>query len=297
MRTELGQRGSTSDGKSCTTPRFSVVVPAFNAEDTLGETLEAIRAQTLSEWECVVVDDGSTDSTASIIAAFCASDERFAVLTQENRGTGGAYNAGVRAATGAWVSICSADDILLSQHLEVMAEAVNRHPASDIITCNGYFLKPDASRELCYTGDFGDSERSWTLEELLERCFFSVGACYRREWHDRLGGYREDSYTEDYDFWLRAMAAGARHLYIPDALAVHRLSETQKTSSHKRVFESDIRSIESLLRSRTLTTSQVRAARLAITGRCKMIADLEPSRIRALIGRMRGAVRSGGTRS
>lgn len=255
-------------------PHLSVVVPAFNAEDTLEETLNAVLAQTYTAWECIVVDDGSTDATREIAASFCSRDSRFSLVMQENMGTAGAYNTGVHAAAGAWISVCSSDDILLPRHLDVMADAINRRPDCSIITCNGYFLRPDGTRELCYDQTDG-AERSWTLEELIARCFFSVGACYRSELRDRLGGYRTDSYTEDYDFWLRAMAAGARHLYIPAALAVHRISESQKSSSLRRVFESDIRSIRSLVKSGGLTAAQARSARLAIRERQGLIADLE----------------------
>lgn len=271
-------------------PYFSVVVPAFNAESTLSETLRAILAQTHQDWECIVVDDGSTDSTQLIAASFCSLDSRFSFVSQENRGTGGAYNTGVKAAVGTWVSICSADDILLSRHLEVVAGVTDRRAESDIITCNGYFQRADGTQEICYREELEERERSWTLEQLMDRCFYSVGACYRRELHERIGGYREDSYTEDYDFWLRAMAAGARHLYIPDALAVHRISDTQKTRSLRRVFESDIKSIRSVLDEGTLTTSQVHAAQRAIRSRKRMIANLRvncaKTRLRRLVSRI-----------
>lgn len=297
----MGSGRTTGDSRSgvasATRPRFSVVVPAFNAEGTLRETLDAVLAQTYEDWECVVVDDGSTDSTRGVATSFCQRDTRFSLIVQENRGTGGAYNAGVYAAVGAWISICSADDILLPRHLEVMASAIDRRPDCDIITCNGFFLKPDGAQELCYTDESGSLERSWTLEDLIAKCFYSVGACYRCDLRDRLGAYREDSYTEDYDFWLRAMAAGAQHLYIPDALAVHRITEGQKSFSLWRVFESDIQSIRSLLESGTLTRSQVRAAQSAIKDRERLIAGLEAPGPLARIGRfLRAASARIGTR-
>ena len=77
------------------TPRFSVTVPAYNAERTLAETLESVLAQTFRDWELVVVDDGSTDGTRALAEHFAARDPRVRVFTQENRGSGGAYNAAV----------------------------------------------------------------------------------------------------------------------------------------------------------------------------------------------------------
>lgn len=276
---------------------FSIVVPAYNAQQTLAETLDAVRAQTFSEWECIVVDDGSTDATLEVARTRAEADARFKVLSQENRGTGGAYNTGVRAATAPWVTICSADDLLLPQHLEVMARAIQGHPGFDIISCNGYYLRPDGTRELVYAGEAGGAPRSWLLEDLFDRCFFSVGACYRRALFDSAGGYLEDAYGEDYDFWLRAVSGGAKHLYIPDPLAVHRTAPTQKSANHVRAFESDIISIRRVVTAGGLSTSQRRAARKAIAFRRRMISEIVsptslPNRVRKQIRRLRASRRA-----
>jgi glycosyltransferase involved in cell wall biosynthesis len=276
---------------------FSVVVPAYNAEDTLAGTLEALVGQTFDDWECVIVDDGSTDGTRAVADSAAAADQRLTVITQDNRGTGAAYNTGVRVASGEWVTVCSADDVLLPRHLSCMRDAIAAGPDSDILSCNGYYWGPDGSRRLVYRGAAGRTARSWTLEETFERCFFSVGACYRYSLFDLLGGYREDVYGEDYDFWLRAMAAGARHRYVPEALSLHRVSATQKSADRVRAYESDIRSISAVLEVTDLTESQVLAARAAIRHRRRLISELEhPGSIatrarrfiRPLVVRLRG---------
>ncbi len=273
---------------SATAPRFSVVVPAYNADDTLGETLDAVSSQVYDLWECIVVDDGSTDDTLEIAQSYARRDSRFRVISQENRGTGGAYNSGVSDAAGAWIGICSADDILLPQHLKVMARTTDAHPDCDILSCNGYYLRPNGSRVLVYAGDSGRTSRSWSLEEVLEKCFFSVGACYRRVLFDSMGGYSEQVYGEDYDFWLRAMAAGARHLYIPDVLAVHRVSVAQKSANVIRAYESDIQSIAGVLMSGALSRESRRAAKAGIRMRRRLIAKERlhslRTRVRSLVG-------------
>ncbi|MBN2822696.1 MAG: glycosyltransferase [Coriobacteriia bacterium] len=265
---------------------FSIVVPAFNASDTLTETLQAVSAQSYRDWECVVVDDGSTDDTLEIASRFAASDPRFRVISQENRGTGGAYNAGVCEASSEWITICSADDVLLSHHLRVMADAIADNPTADIVSCNGYFYYENGERVPVYPDGTEDSVRSWSVENLLERCFFSVGACYRREWFDTVGGYAEDVFGEDYDFWLRAMARGATHLYIPMRLALHRVTATQKSADHRRAYESDIRSIAALLGSEMLDAHQRRAARAGIRLRRRLISEIgRPVSLQRRVGR------------
>jgi len=254
--------------------RFSIVVPAYNAEATLRETLDAVAAQTFDEWECIVVDDGSTDSTATIAESFAATDPRFRVLAQENRGTGGAYNTGVAAASGEWVTICSADDLLLDAHLATMSHSIDAHPAHDIYSCNGYYLRADGSRELVYP--LGTAERSWPIEEVFSACFFSVGACYRRGLFDEVGGYAENIFGEDYDFWLRAMSQGATHYFVAEPLALHRVSATQKSANVRRAYESDIRSISAVAESGRLSAGQARAAAAAIRHRKRLLLELGP---------------------
>lgn len=254
--------------------RFSVVVPAYNAQDTLAETLQAVLAQTYADWECVVVDDGSTDDTQAVARRFADADPRFTLVSQENRGTGGAYNAGARAAMGEWIAICSADDILLPSHLATMAQAIEDSPGYDIYSCNGYYWAPDGGSTLVYAGARDAETRPWSLEDVLRASFFSVGACYRRELHGEVGGYREDVFGEDYDFWLRTMSRGARHLYVDTPLAMHRRSDTQKSASLVRAYESDISSIAAVLASGHLEPAQADAARAAIRHRRRLLFGL-----------------------
>ncbi|MRR38462.1 glycosyltransferase family 2 protein, partial [bacterium] len=119
------------------TARFTIVVPAYNAESTITETLDAVRAQQYDDWECIVVDDGSTDATNSIAQRYVAADPRFTVIAQENSGTGGAYNAGVAAARGEFIVLCSADDQLLPEHLTTMSAFIETHGDFDIFSSNG----------------------------------------------------------------------------------------------------------------------------------------------------------------
>lgn len=245
-------------------PIFSVVVPAYNAASTLRETLEAVLVQTCEDWELIVVDDGSTDETLPIAEEYAARDARVRVLSQENKGSAGAYNSGVAAATGDFVTICSADDLLMPRHLSEMSAFAEACPDYEIYSSNGYFLYEDRSQELVYDGEDWAHERSLSLASVIDACFFSVGATYRRDLFRLTGGYRSEIYGEDYDFWLRAMARGARHRYTPSASAVHRLSSGQKSAAVCRVCESNVRIIADLAESGLLSDDELVHAREAI---------------------------------
>ncbi|MEO7295731.1 MAG: glycosyltransferase family A protein [Candidatus Limnocylindria bacterium] len=255
-------------------PRFSVVVPAYQASETLAETLDAILAQSYHNWECVVVDDGSTDATLQIASGYAERDHRIRAVHQDNRGTAGAYNAGVSAAIGDFIVICSADDILLPEHLARMSSFIEAETGYDIYSTNGYFWVPGESQALCYGAGQGEVVHSLELRDLIHRCFYGVGAAYRRDLFAAVGGYRVGVYGEDYDFWLRALAGGARHRYLPEALSLHRISAQQKSAQLDTVFRSDIRLVSDLRREFTLSAVDSLAVDESICERERLIAQL-----------------------
>lgn len=259
-------------------PRFSIVVPAYDAASTLAETLDAILAQTFDDWECVVVDDGSTDDTLRIASAYAGSHSRIRVVHQDNQGTAGAYNAGVLSATGDFVAICSADDILLPEHLSRMSAFIDAEDGYDIYSSNGYFWWPGDSRELCYGPGQGETIHSLGLGDVIRHCFYSVGAIYRRDLFAAVGGYRLGVYGEDYDFWLRSMASGARHRYLPEPLSLHRVGPNQKSAHLETVCRSDIRLVSDLRRDFRLSAADSRAVDECIQERERLIAQLNQPR-------------------
>ena len=260
------------------TPHFSIIVPAYQAETTLAETLDAIRVQSFEDWECILVDDGSSDGTAEIADRYARDDPRIRVIHQTNQGTAAAYNAGVGSASAEYVVICSADDVLLPEHLSTMAAFVESEAGFDIWTSNGYLWRPGVSKELVYDRGPDEPIHSMELADVIRVCFYGVGAVYRRKLFELGGGYRRDVYTEDYDFWLRAMAMGARHRYLPMALSLWRVSATQKSAGFEAVYRSDMRLVTELRRDFTLTPDQLAAVDDNIADRERLIARLHGHR-------------------
>ena len=109
-------------------PLVSVVVPAFNARNTLVRTLQSVSAQTYRNIEIIIVDDGSTDDTAAIAKNFCAQDKRAKLISQENGWVARARNAGIAAATGEWIAPLDSDDLWHPEKIESQVEAALRAP-------------------------------------------------------------------------------------------------------------------------------------------------------------------------
>ena len=111
---------------------FSVIVPVYNAEAHVRHTLDSVLAQTFCDWECVCVDDGSTDGSGAILDEYAAKDPRFRVVHQKNGGEGAARNAGMDAAHGEMMAFLDSDDAWHLETLRLFAEARARTGA-DVI--------------------------------------------------------------------------------------------------------------------------------------------------------------------
>jgi len=111
-------------------PRFSVIIPAFNAATTLARAIESVRAQSWPAHEIIVVDDGSTDATADVARHF----EAVRLIQQANSGVSVARNAGAAAATGGWLAFLDADDWYAPDRIKLHAEWVAEDPTLDFLT-------------------------------------------------------------------------------------------------------------------------------------------------------------------
>jgi len=246
------------------TPRFSITVPAFNAQATLAETIGSVRSQSFRDWELVIVDDGSTDGTRELAESLAADDSRIRVVSQENRGSGGAYNTAVRNSTSDLIVMLSADDLLAPDHLAEFDGFISAHPEASVFTCDGWYEYADGAREPADPATRWASPEGATLEDLLLACFYGVGAVYRRAVFDAVGGFREGIYAEDYLFWLLALSKGYQHRHLPRRLSVHRRNETQKSADAISMRETDVHVLTEVIESGALNPAQLSAARASV---------------------------------
>lgn len=277
------------------TPRFSVTIPAYNAEATLAETLDSILAQTFGDWEVVICDDGSTDGTRALAERYSATDPRVRVISQENRGSGGAYNTAVRNARADLIVMISADDLLLPEHLERFDSFVAENPEAAIFSSDGYYDYDDGTRVTAGLQNAWADPSTCSLPDLFGACFFNMGAVYRAEVFETVGGFREDIYAEDYLFFLMALTHGYQHRFLDMPLAVHRRSALQKSSNAVEVRKTEAQSIRDVMATGLLSPSDYAAAEKAVRRintniRIRKIlgAVLGPARTTRLINRLKG---------
>ena len=113
-------------------PSISVVIPAYNAARFLAATLESVLAQSYPVSECIVVDDGSVDSTADIVGEF---EARVTLVSQTNQGVAAARNRGVLEATSELIAFCDADDVWRKDKLELQVQALAEDPGVSAVFC------------------------------------------------------------------------------------------------------------------------------------------------------------------
>src|SRR6266851_6749150 len=141
----------------------SVIIPAHNREAYLPAAIDSVLAQTFSDWELVVVDDGSEDGTATVAQAYACKDSRVRwIRHSQKRGAQAARNSGIHAGSGRWVAFLDSDDRWLADSLEVRLQSATTNSVQ-VVHSDCYILKPDKA-EVCPAG--GMSKQEETLERV-----------------------------------------------------------------------------------------------------------------------------------
>ena len=216
-----------------TAPAFSVIVPAYNAVRTLPDTLASIGAQTLGDYEVIVVDDGSTDDTGEVAERLVPQGGR--VHHQANRGLPGARNAGIELARGRWIALLDSDDLWMPDYLARM-QGLLTDGGDDVgfAYCDAW-IYDDRRRRIARRSAFEwyrpavvpQDPRGFYLA-LLEENFAWVSACVPRAVFDAVGGFDERlRASEDWNMWLRIAATGRRAAGTTDRLGLYRHSDGQ----------------------------------------------------------------------
>jgi len=204
-----------------TVPKVSVIVRVHNLEQYLPESLDSVLAQSLTDWECVVVDDASTDASGQIADDYAAKDERLRVVhNNEQQHVSGAMNVGVAASRGKYILQHDADNILPPSTLGLLSSALDDNRDIHIAYGNVEFLDEDGRR--WHSGWPPVFRADWQLQGRTKddgpANLIPSGAMFRRAVWDAVGGFRRRYRTgEDADFWTRAVSYGFRPKMVTQA--------------------------------------------------------------------------------
>lgn len=220
-------------------PRVSVVMAARNAESTIGVALRSLQRQILQNWECLVVDDASSDSTARVAAELAAHDSRIRCLStsSDHAGVVAARNRGAQAARGAAVAILDADDWAHRERLALQWSQFERQGGGVVSCFPRYFPRggvgPGMLRYEAWLRR--QSSGSQVLRaRYIEMPYAHSSLMLERSLGERLAWYREQPGPEDYEFALRLAASGATHGVVPRVLLGWRLRADSASRTQER---------------------------------------------------------------
>lgn len=203
-------------------PRVSILMPVRNEERYLSAALESLFRQTLTEWELIAVDDGSRDATPSILFEAARRDPRVHVIRREGAGLVAALNEGLPYCRAPLLARMDGDDISHPLRLERQAAYLDANPEFGLVACAfRHFPRTGLKQGMrAYeTWQNGLNTHELIIRDLfVESPFVHPSVMIRKTIIDRLGGYQDCGWAEDYDLWLRLAAEGVRFARIPQQL-------------------------------------------------------------------------------
>ena len=209
-------------------PTISIIIPAYNAEQTIIKTIESVQRQTFTDYEIIVIDDGSTDKTKDVVSKI--EDRRLKILTYQNAGAATARNRGIAEATAKYLAFIDADDLWTPDKLELQLEALQKNPTAGVAyswTTSVFLYK---QKEVWYPCNPVLFEGNVYPKMLLGN-FIASGSnpLIRKEAILSVGGFDSDLlYCEDWDFYLR-LAAKWEFVLVPKSQIIYRLSLSSKS--------------------------------------------------------------------
>lgn len=212
---------------------ISIVVPCYNHGQFLTYTVQSVIAQSHLNWECIIVDDGSTDDTFAVSQRLTAVDPRIRYYRKNNGGLSSARNYGIQEATGTFILPLDADDIIHKDYIRQALEVFQLNSSVKVVYCNAELFGARTGRwEL---PDF-------SIKQLARENMIFCSAIYRKSEWSRVGGYDEALRvgSEDWDFWISVLKDGGQAVKLPMIGFYYRI---RPESMLRRLDETKVKSI------------------------------------------------------
>ena len=213
-----------------TTPLVTVIMPAYNAERFIEEAIMSVVNQTLTDWELLVIDDGSSDGTRDVVARLSENDERIKlVINEENMGVAKTRNRGFGLANGKFVALLDSDDYWNSCFLEKML-ARTKETDADIVYCS-YELVDEENKKVC--SDFIVPERT-TFKESIVRSVITCSTVLLKAEIAKNHSFPTNVYHEDIALWFQLLRDGKTAMGVTDVLAAYRQRANSRSADKIR---------------------------------------------------------------
>ena len=211
-------------------PLISVVIPAYNAEQFLDETLESVLSQTYENWECIIVNDGSTDNTESVAKKWCEKDSRFRLTDKENGGLSSARNWGIKESKAEYIAFLDADDLYMPNFLEICLENLVEKDV-DLVApkmlefwdVQNEVIEDEDKKDYLYSGKEG-------IALFLHSNRITMALLCKKSVMDEVGGFTWHKKAEDLHCWLKVLFAGYKIYRLGEYYAYRRMHNNSWSS-------------------------------------------------------------------
>lgn len=200
-------------------PLVSVITPCYNQGKYLAEAIDSVLAQTYTNWELFIVDDGSTDNSAEVAKAYATKDTRIHYIYQSNSGPSAARNYGVRESKGKYIHFLDGDDKLSARCVELAVEHMESHPDTEVFYSRARYFGVRNDEFVIRWTNYAD---------LLCANYIACCCMVRRIGFDRIGGFDEQMRGyEDWEFFIRLLYGRSNVYQHPDVLFYYRITNSQ----------------------------------------------------------------------
>ena len=230
--------------------KVSVIIPCYNQAQFLAETLDSVLAQTHENWECIIVNDGSTDNTETIAMDYCDRDKRFVYHKKENGGLSSARNAGLDIAQGDYVQFLDSDDILLPNKFEYQIRMMETSK-SDVCVCHHSIFTTNINET--WENNFSQSVYDLTYQGFLynwgESFVIAIhSGLFRKSFLDKYKLRFDENVRalEDWLFWISIIRNGGTFVEVQDKLSLYRVHTSSMTQDKLHMQKNRLRAYLSL---------------------------------------------------
>ena len=244
--------------------KVSVIIPTYNSSRTICETLQSVFSQTYSDFEILLINDGSTDNLMEVLK--CFQDSRLQILNYENGGLSVARNRGIDCASGEYLIFLDADDLWspdkLESHVNALDNAQKTNPKASVVYSWSYFL--DNETNISYINYPSHCEGS-VLPEILETNFVTSGSnpMITRQAIESVGYFNSDFQgASDWEYWIR-LAQQWDYILIPERQVFYRQSPTSMSSNVLKMEQDQLRVVDAIFPSLPSNLQSIKSVALS----------------------------------
>ena len=236
-------------------PVISIIIPCYNQGKYLADAVTSVRAQTYSHWECLIINDGSTDNTQEIAESLHQSDNRIRVINQKNKGLSGARNTGLKEVRGKYIQFLDSDDLLLADKLEHQLIQLETTDKLALSICHYYYCaEQDTQKRVYETLNLAlDINVESPLNDLIIRwensglsipihCYLFDAHLFKQhniKFNTRLANH------EDWDCWVNIFALFPKVFIIDKELVAYRVHDTSMSQvNHQLMYRGFLKAIK-----------------------------------------------------